>query len=206
MSAMVATTPSRSQRRPEVATRSRRHAGRETRLSALENAMSSISAMSGKPPARSNASRRTKIAWSPVAMPVTRERRFMLHATSARSGERPSIATSKRPHARSFASARSIASNAPSGSRVSAWRKRRIAPRLARAPAFICDARPRGACSTRSHSGAAISRVASRLAPSTTSSSAPRARSGANAASVAAIACDSSSAGTMIESGAMARL
>ena len=45
--------------------------------------MSSISAIGGKPPASLNTSRFTKIAWSPVAMPVSRERRFISRPTSA---------------------------------------------------------------------------------------------------------------------------
>ncbi len=53
--------------------------------------MSSISAISGKPPTDWNASRFTNIAWSPVAMPVSRERRFMSQPTMIRSGLLPSI-------------------------------------------------------------------------------------------------------------------
>ena len=44
-----------------------------------------------------NSLRRTKIAWSPVAMPLQRERRFIVHATSLSRRGRPSMRTSKRP-------------------------------------------------------------------------------------------------------------
>src|SRR2546423_1531272 len=52
--------------------------------------MSSIKAISGNP---RKASRLTKIAWSPVAMPVSLERRFMAQPTSFSSGCRASIRT-----------------------------------------------------------------------------------------------------------------
>ena len=93
-------TPFFSQRRPEVVTHWRRHSGLLTRLSRLQSAMSSISAIAGKPPTVWNASRRTNIAWSPVAIPVSRERTLMNQAMTGNNGERPSILTSKRPHAR----------------------------------------------------------------------------------------------------------
>jgi hypothetical protein len=75
-------------------TRSRTHAGRECRFISRLNAISSIRGSRGNP---AKASRRTKIAWSPVAMPVSRERRFIAPATTASSGWRASIRTSKRP-------------------------------------------------------------------------------------------------------------
>ena len=49
-------------------------------------AMSSISGRSGKPPTASNALRVTKIAWSPVATPVRRERQLIMRAITVRSG------------------------------------------------------------------------------------------------------------------------
>ena len=60
----------------------------------------SISGISAKPPTSWKVSRRTKIAWSPVAIPVRRERRLMKNPTTGRSGVRPSMRTSKRPQAR----------------------------------------------------------------------------------------------------------
>ena len=88
MSTMVRSTPRDSQRRPEVRTRLRRHAGAPRRFICRLKAMSSISAISGKP---AKAARRTKIAWSPVAMPESLERRFIAQATTLRRRCRPSI-------------------------------------------------------------------------------------------------------------------
>jgi hypothetical protein len=56
-----------------------------------------MSGITGKPPAASKALRSTKIAWSPVAMPVQRERPFIMHATAFSTHGRPSMVTSKRP-------------------------------------------------------------------------------------------------------------
>src|SRR5262249_22386683 len=59
--------------------------------------------------------------WSPVAMPVRRERRLMNQAIMGNNGERPSILTSKRPQARPDSSRPlSTRSAASAGSRVSA--------------------------------------------------------------------------------------
>ena len=67
---------------PRRDARSRRQSGGETRFSRLLSATSSISASAGNPPTLANESRATKIAWSPVAIPVSRERRFISQATS----------------------------------------------------------------------------------------------------------------------------
>ena len=89
----------------------------------------------------------------------------------------PSKRTSKRPQARpERASPSSTSASASSGRRVSACRNSSTSPRAAAAPAFICEARPRGAVSTWSASGAASAAVSSLLPPSTTITSAPRAR------------------------------
>src|SRR5580704_950265 len=70
---IVRTTPCFSQRRPQVNARAARQSGRLSRFSRRDSTMSSISAMSGYPPTAANAAWSTKIAWSPVAMPVARE-------------------------------------------------------------------------------------------------------------------------------------
>ena len=198
---MVRHAPCRSQRRPEVTTRAARHAGRPARRrSVFDKATSSISGIGGKPPAASNNARVTNIAWSPVAMPVTRERRFIIAATHGNIRETPAIVTSKRPHGRPAASARAIACAASSGRRVSAWRNNNTSPCAAAAPAFIWRARPRGAASAASTSGIAISSVRSPLPPSTTMTSCPAARKGCSTASAASMSAASSSTGTMIES------
>ncbi len=123
---------------------SRRQAGGPRRFMRRQKATSSMSAISGKP---GKASRRTKIAWSPVAMPVRRERRFIAQATTFSSGWRPSISTSNLPQRCSFNDAWT-SSSACGGRRVSACRKSSISPVAARAAAFICSARPRGAFKT----------------------------------------------------------
>ena len=91
--------PRASQRRPDVTTRDARHAGRPAiDLRRRDSATSSISGCAGKPPASSNSARVTNMPWSPVAMPVRRERRFISAATSRSTRGRPSMRTSKRPH------------------------------------------------------------------------------------------------------------
>ena len=69
------------------------------RFKARENAMSSMRGISGKPSAWLKASRLTKIAWSPVAMPVSRERQFISQAMMGSNGLVPVMVTSKRPQA-----------------------------------------------------------------------------------------------------------
>src|SRR6266513_1043877 len=159
------------------------HAGGPARFIALLKAMSSIKAISGNP---RKASRRTKIAWSPVAMPLSLDRRFMAQPTSFSSGCRASICTSKRPQAWVLREHR-IISSARAGSRVSACRKTNASPRASRAPAFICSARPPGASITRSQSARASCVVPSVLPPSTTMTSWPRRRSGSSARRAVAI-------------------
>src|SRR5688572_5257805 len=199
MRKMVRSTPSRSQRRPEVIAWLRTQSGRERALRRLEISTSSITGMSGNPPTAAKASRLTKIAWSPVAIPLQRERRFMSAETAASSGWLPAMVTSKRPHARPVAASPSARRRAaPSGRAVSACRKSSTSPRATAAPAFICRARPRGASSTRSASGRAASAVPSSLPPSTTTISAsPRSR--CSRARAGAIAPASFSVGMMIE-------
>ena len=120
--------------------------------------MSSISGSDGKPPISSNSARATNIPWSPVAMPVSRERRFIIFATTGSSGERPSIATSNRPQRRPApGSAAARRRSASAETWVSACRNTRRSPPATRAPAFICAARPRSLSTTRSASAAATS-------------------------------------------------
>ena len=140
-------------------------------------------------------------------MPVTSERQFMKPEIMARSGLRPSIRTSKRPQCHAVSRRPSSTRlSASGGSIVSAWRNSSTSPVAAAAPAFICAPRPRGAAITRSASGPAISTVRSRLPPSTTITSAPRARNGASADSAAPMRAASSSTGTMMEREAMRRM
>ena len=101
--------------------------------------------------------------WSPVEIPLQRERRF-IRAAIMRNGQRALLKrTSKRPPTTyGSASARAMAAVAPSGSTVSACRNRSASPRAAAAPAFICRARPRGLSTNRTegerphHSGARV--------------------------------------------------
>ena len=78
---------------------------RPTRLSFADSATSSISAIAGKPPTRSNASRVTNIAWSPVAMPVSRERKFIMSATNGEQAAAVEAAHRNGPSAADAASA-----------------------------------------------------------------------------------------------------
>ena len=71
------------------------------------------------------------------------------------------------------------------------------------APAFICVARPRGADTTLSARSRARWTVASRLPPSTTTTSTPSARIGASASKAAAMRSPSLSTGTMIDKDGM---
>ena len=192
--------PLRSQRRLEVTAAARRHAGRERARSVRLNATSSISAMSGKPPTASNAARATKIAWSPVAMPLSRDRRFIARSTTRSIGCAPSSRTSNRPHSRPRVSSasRTIATQ-PRGSLVSAWRNSSTRPRAASAPAFIWRARPRGASRTRSLRGCAARGVPSRLPPSTTITSTSRPRADWSGWSERASVAASSSTGMTTE-------
>ena len=167
--------------------------------------MSSISAMGGNPPARSNALRPMNMAWSPVAMPVRRERRFMDQAITASMGCSPSMCTSKRPQACCvlcwpIASRTSLSASV--GRRVSACRNSSASPRAALAPAFICTARPREVCMTISASPLprARSAVPSWLPPSTTTISAPRDRAVCSACKAARMPALSFSTGTMMDS------
>ena len=81
----------------EVATRLRRAASRPARRSRTDSSTSSINGRGAKPPSALKTSRRTNIAWSPVAIPVRRERQFMQKATMPSPRERPTMRTSNRP-------------------------------------------------------------------------------------------------------------
>src|SRR6266478_2592820 len=68
-------------------------------------------------------------------MPLQRDRRFMKKAIIDRTGRELSKRTSNRPPTTAgSARASPTAARAPSGSHVSAWRKRRTRPCAARAP------------------------------------------------------------------------
>ena len=163
--------------------------------------MSSISAISGKRPAASNSERVRNRPWSPVAMPVSRERQFISCAITRSIGCVPAIDTSKRPQLRRLRDRPStIRPSAPLGIRESACTKHRISPRAAAAPAFICRARPAGTVSTWSARSRARFAVLSLLPPSATMISTPRRRSGCRLSSVATMCSASSSAGMMMDS------
>src|SRR6266481_2052826 len=122
----------------------------------------------------SKISRQTKMAWSPVEMPLQRERWFMNQAIILNMGRELSNRMSKRPATTPGSlTAASTAASAPSGNSVSACRKSRTSPRAACAPAFIWRARPRGLASMRTRGKrAAVAAVASVLPPSTRMTSA----------------------------------
>src|SRR6266566_1083477 len=125
----------------------------------------------------------------------------MNQATTDKTGERPSILTSKRPQTRPERSRPlSTTWSTSAGTRVSACRKSSTSLDACSAPAFICSARPRDARMTRSARGRARCTVASRLPPSTTMTPVPRARRSASASSAAAMPSPSSSTGMMIDS------
>lgn len=89
--------------------------------------------------------RRTKRAWSPVAMPVKRDRRFMKELMTRPQIEGLSNRTLNRPPtAVCLAKADSMIRPACAGNCVSACKNKRISPWLAVAPSFIWRARPRG--------------------------------------------------------------
>ena len=85
------------------------------------------------------------------------------------------------------------------GSRVSACRNSSTSPRAVLAPAFICDARPRGASTIRSARGSAASRVPSRLPPSATMISMACPRESCSGSSDCAMVPASSRTGTTTE-------
>ncbi len=136
--------------------------------------MSSISGISEKPPSSSNTWRRTKRAWSPVAMPVMRDRRFIKKLMTRPQTEGLSNRTLKRPPtaAGCLLKANSMIGPACAGNCVSACRKSKISPWLAFAPSFIWRARPRDdvmmrALSVRAQNSSARLTVLSVLPPST---------------------------------------
>ena len=97
-----------------------------------------MSGMAGKPPASPNSERRTKMPWSPVAMPVRRERRFIIRRRACSTHGLPPIVTSKRPQDAPRDTASPIAAAAVAGSSESACRKSRTSPRgLARAEVHL---------------------------------------------------------------------
>ena len=175
-----------SQRRPEVVTRAARHSGRPTRLRRLRQRDVLHQRRVGKAAGRGERLARHEhrlVAGGDAGRAASASSSCRPRRGS--SGLRPAIRTSKRPHCRpDRAGLTSISMSASGGSAVSACRNSSTSPAAAAAPAFICAARPRGAAITRSASGRASSTVPSRLPPSATITSAPRARNGASACSV----------------------
>ena len=124
---MVRHTPRCSQRRPRSAPA---RAGRPgaTRAAAGGELDVLHQGWSGKPPTASNTSRRTKMAWSPVAMPLEPRAQVHQRCHHAQHARRPSMRTSKRPQAWTASAGHHFAS-ASSGRRVSACRNNRMARR-----------------------------------------------------------------------------
>jgi hypothetical protein len=191
--------PCSSQRRLAVTSLGSRQTGRACRLRARDRAISSIRGVSGKPPAAEKTGRVTNMPWSPVAMPVRQDRRFMDRSTRRSRRCAPDRQTSKRPHEAPRPTAASSVGAASAGTRVSACRNQNTSPEATRVPAFIWDALPRGAVTTRSARLDARTGVPSLLPPSTTMISWPVARKGARSRSVCPIPSASFSAGMMIE-------
>ncbi len=177
---MVRSTPCFSQRRPEVddALRAGRAAGRR-RLRRLRqrDVLHQRDRRESRRPSR-NASRVTKIAWSPVAMPVRRERRFISAPTTRSSGCRPSIVTSKRPQARPERSSAVEHDVVGVGRQpgIGVQEQQHVAASPSRRR-HSSASRARAARRSRGRRAAArAATVASRLPPSTTMTSTPSAR------------------------------
>ena len=180
-----------------------RQAGGEICFSRALSATSSISGMSGNPPAASNAARRTNIAWSPVAMPLRRERRSCRRRRPRAAASRPAMRTSKRPQRAPRKRSRATSGAASGGKpRIGMQEEERVAASQCAAPAFICArAAARRLRATRSASRGGERRRAVRAAAVDDDHFVPAPRAAAQARSSAAtICCASSSAGTMIES------
>ena len=174
---MVRSVPCFCQRRPEVTTRSRRHAGARNGFQCLRE--------------RDVFHERNRTRIAPPARRLRAARRSPGRRWRSRSGAiarssspRQSPATRRLPrsrrrsapmHGARRARDRSRRARLREGSCLRAGRGVRP-PRATAAPAFICEARPRGASITRSANAMAMERVASRLPPSTTITSAPAAR------------------------------
>ncbi len=159
--------------------------------------MSSNSTSSRTPPHARRAEDSAKIAWSPVATRVMRDRREINRAI-ARSNLPPvSKRMSKRPHtAPSFTNRFNTSPRNSGGSSVSACKSRITSPVAASMPARSCLPRPRELSMIRAPAIRASSTVRSLLPPSTTTiSSAPRAER-----RVAPIIAASSTAGTTTDS------
>ena len=151
ISTIVRHTPSRSQRRPDVVTRWRRHAGRPMRAQPLaDSSMSSISGWSGKPPTRIE--RRRAARRSPGRRWRCRSSASAgssAHATSRSIRGRPSMRTSKRPQRRPRVRQRRL-DRPPAHrrqSRVGMQEQQHVAARLRRRRRSSARARPRGDCS-----------------------------------------------------------
>ena len=200
MSAVVRAIPPASQRRLEVTAGARGRTGGRIRRRRRHSSTSSSRARSANPPMARKRSRATKIAWSPVAMPLSRERREIMRSMTRKAGCTPESRTGKLPQPGRSPSASNTARSASPGSFVSACRNTNTSPVATSAPAFIWRARPRGAARTRSASPAARSRVPSVLPPSETMTSCPRSRRGRSASSAAPMTPASSRAGTTMES------
>ena len=150
-----------------------------------------------------NAARVTNMAWSPVAMPVRRERRFIMRATSGEQRRRPRYARRSGPRRGRIApDHRQPSVSAFSGSRVSACRNSRTSP-LGRRRAGIhlhgaAARRGEHVVGERARRGRAC-RPGCRRRPRSTST--PRARDTARApCNAASIPAASSSTGMMIDS------
>src|SRR5262245_15623548 len=176
---------------------------RPTRQSRRASSTSSMSGWSGKPPTRSKTSRRTNSAWSPYGKRVTRDRR------SARRRSGPSqpgpssamVRTRKAPATTAgSASVRATHVATSPGSDTSACRKSSTSPCAARAPAFSCVPRPRGAAISRTPGARRTTSVVPSLLPPSTTTTSSTPAIDRNSASRWPMRCASSRTGTTTES------
>ena len=193
MSTMVRSVPRRSQRRPEVTTRSRRHAGREMRFKRFESATSSMRRDLAEEPAggiEGRAANEDRLVAGGDAGQA-RATRSCDRATTASSGSAPAIDDVEAAPLRAVPDRlRAMATCAAGGQ--DAYRhggRARTSPcARVRAGIHLRSARRARLQRPRSASRAARLRVASRLPPSTTTTSAPRSRTGCSRARQASMA------------------
>ena len=135
-----------SQRRLDVTRRDFMQKGGDIFFRLLLISISSIRGIGANPPILAKASRLTNISWSPVQIPVSRDRLFIKPSMIRNSGCVPLNRTSNRPQDFSDdqKSVHRQESNS-AGNTLSACRNIRMSPVAASAPLFIWLARPAAA-------------------------------------------------------------